>query len=267
MSDAGGQSPRPTVIKIGGSTLGAEDTTLEDVATLQREGKPVVVVHGGGALITEWLDRLNVETSFVDGLRVTTAESLDVVIGVLRGVVNVHLVAELQRLGARAVGLSGIDSSMVQGRRADPRLGFVGEVTSVHPEPMLALLEAGIVPVIAPIGIEPPAQPLNINADTVAGEVARAIGAHRLIFLTDVDGLLDADGALIPELDGEHAKALRAEGTLTGGMIPKVDACLRAAEVGSTAYIANGRLPETLRRLTSGAELGTRVTAAASTGG
>lgn len=248
-----------TVIKIGGSTLGADDTSLDDVVALSRAGARPVVVHGGGAMITDWLKRMEIESTFVDGLRSTSEAALDVVVGILRGVVNVSLVAQIGALGGRAVGISGVDGGCVTARRYDERLGYVGEITGVNAEFLRSLLDAGVIPVIAPIGLEAPAQPLNINADTVAGEVARALGASQLIFLTDVEGLLDAGGAVVPELNRERAAALRDEGVLAGGMIPKVDACFRAAEAGVDAFIADGTVPGTVHRIASGATLGTRV--------
>ena len=249
----------PTVVKIGGSTLGEEDTTLSDVVELQRAGGRPVVVHGGGALISEWLDRAGVTSEFVDGLRATSAEALEVVIAVLRGVVNTQLVAGIEAQGGRAAGLSGVDGAMVRAERYDERLGFVGRITAVDGALLLGMLDAGTIPVIAPIGLEPPDQPLNINADTVAGEIARALGAEGLVFLTDVDGLMDAEGRLLPSIDAARAAALRVEGTLAGGMIPKVDACLRAAEAGAAAFIGNGRQPHTLRRVVDGEPAGTRI--------
>lgn len=258
-------SSGPMVVKIGGSTLGAEDTTIEDIVALQRAGARPIVVHGGGAMISDWLDRLGVESRFVHGLRSTNAEAIEVVVGVLRGVVNTRLVGQLVGRGGTAIGLSGVDGGMVRAEQYDPELGFVGRVTAVDPRVVLDLVAAGSIPVIAPIGLETstgaggPGQPLNINADTMAGEVAHATGAERLIFLTDVDGLLDADGALIPRLAAPQAEALRAEGTLAGGMIPKVEACFRAASAGTTAVIANGRSAGTLRRIAAGETVGTRI--------
>lgn len=254
-------STNTTVIKIGGSTLGAEDTTLKDVAALQRAGERVVVVHGGGAMITEWLDRMQVHSEFVDGLRSTSAEAINVVVAVLRGVINTQLVAELGALGATAVGLSGVDGGLVRAERYDSRLGYVGQITGVNGELLTSLLDAGVVPVIAPIGLEAPEQPLNINADTVAGEIARAIGARRLVFLTDVDGLLDGSGAVIERLTSSQAAALRTDGTIAGGMIPKVEACFRATEGGGVALMANGRTPATLSRIVGGERLGTLIEA------
>ena len=252
---------RPTVIKIGGSTLGARDSSLEDIVAFHRAGGRPIVVHGGGAMITDWLARMDVPSEFVDGLRSTNAEALDVVVGVLRGVVNARLVAELGALGGRAIGVSGVDGGAVRAERYDERLGFVGRVTAVDGQFFIDLLAAGVIPVVAPIGLEPPAQPLNINADTVAGEIARAVAAERLIFLTDVDGLLDGERALVPTLSAGQALALRAAGTLAGGMIPKIDACFRAAEAGALAYVANGTEPATTKRILAGEALGTRVEA------
>ncbi len=254
-------SPGATVVKIGGSTLGAEDTSLEDIVALAESGAHPVIVHGGGALISGWLDRLGLESTFVDGLRATDEEALDVVIAVLRGVVNARLVAQLVALGGNAIGISGLDGGCVRAERYDERLGFVGQISSVDGAFLGSLLDAGLIPVIAPIGLEAPSQPVNINADTVAGEVARALGAERLIFLTDVEGLLDAEGALIGELTTPIAADLRAVGTLAGGMIPKIDACFRAAEAGVAAYVANGMIGRTVRRIADGESLGTRVTA------
>jgi acetylglutamate kinase len=253
--------PRITVVKIGGSTLGSEDTTLQDIVAMHAAGDRPVVVHGGGAMITDWLKRLEIPSHFVDGLRSTNAEAMDVVVGVLRGVVNTQLVGEIVALGGRAVGLCGVDAGLVTAERYDERLGFVGRVTGVNADALHSLLASGVIPVIAPIGLEAPSQPLNINADTVAGEVARALRADSLVFLTDVEGLLDADGALVPELDGNGARTLRAAGVLSGGMIPKVEACFRAAEAGVAASMADGTVPGMLRRVTSGERVGTRVVA------
>jgi acetylglutamate kinase len=253
--------PRATVVKIGGSTLGSQDTSLQDVVAMHGAGRRPVVVHGGGAMISDWLKRLEIPSTFVDGLRSTSAEALDVVVGVLRGVVNAQLVAEIVALGGRAVGLCGVDGGCVSAERYDERLGYVGRITAVDAALLTALLDAGVIPVIAPIGLEPPSQPLNINADTVAGEVARALRAEELIFLTDVEGLMDAQGALVSALNPERAEGLRREGVLTGGMIPKVDACFRAAEAGVAAYIASGTIPHTLARIVSGEATGTRIEA------
>jgi acetylglutamate kinase len=254
-----GDAVRTTVVKIGGSTLGARDTSLEDVVAFHHAGGRPIVVHGGGAMITDWLGRMQVPTQFVDGLRSTPAEALDVVVGVLRGVVNAQLVAQVQALGGRAVGLCGVDGGCIQAERYDARLGYVGRVTAVDGAFFANLLDAGVIPVVAPIGLERPDQPLNINADTVAGDVARAVTADRLIFLTDVDGLLGPDGSLVSVLTADRAEALRADGTLSGGMIPKIEACFRAVEAGAEAFVANGRQPGTVRRIFAGEAVGTRI--------
>jgi len=152
-------TPRPIVIKIGGSTLGADDTTIVDVVALHRAGERVIIVHGGGALITDWLTKMAIPSQFVDGLRSTSAAAIEVVVGVLRGVVNTQLVGELVAAGAPAIGLSGVDGGLVQAERYDPRLEYVGRVTSINPSILTPLLDAGIIPVIAPIGVEARASP------------------------------------------------------------------------------------------------------------
>jgi acetylglutamate kinase len=153
-----------------------------------------------------------------------------------------------------------VDGGCVRAERYDERLEYVGRVTAVDGDFIRALLDADVIPVIAPIGLEAPSQPLNINADTVAGEVARAIRADSLVFLTDVDGLLDAEKHLVPEVSPQTAQRMRDEGVLLGGMIPKIDACFRAAQVGVRAFIANGTSPGTLRRIAAGEAVGTRIT-------
>lgn len=193
-----------TVIKLGGSTLGRHDTSLDDIAALHAEGRRFVVVHGGGATISEWLQRHGVESRFVRGLRATDERALDVVVAVLAGLVNKQLVAELEARGARALGLSGADSAILRARRYDPELGFVGEVIAVDADALRAVVDGGAIAVLAPIAVEVEGealrpQLLNLNADTAAGEVAAALRAERLVFLTDVPGVMDASGAVLPD--------------------------------------------------------------------
>lgn len=258
-------SAKPLVVKIGGSTLGAHDTTLEDLVSLQKQGRPVVVVHGGGALITEWLKRQGVESTFVRGRRVTDEASLQVVTAVLCGLVNKDLVAALNRLGGRAVGLSGADGNLIEARIADPELGLVGEVVRVNPEPLGALLGAGYLPVVAPVGVhcqDGSAQAgslLNINADTVAGDMAAALGAAELIFLTDVPGVLDGAGNPLPRLSPEEARDLLATGVASGGMVPKIEACLKALEGAPSSLIVDGRDSHALLAAVEGRAKGTRI--------
>lgn len=251
------------VVKIGGSTLGAHDTTLTDLVTLQQQGITPVVVHGGGPVVTNWLKRQGVEAPFVRGLRTTTAESLQVVTAVLAGLVNKELVAGVLSAGGRAIGISGIDGGLIEARIQDPELGFVGEVTHVRVHVLEALLSAGYIPVVSTVGYNPTAegQPntLNLNADTVAGEIAAALGSERLVFLTDVEGVKDANGEVLPSLTVPDSEALMASGTASGGMIPKLEACLRARKAGAESWIVDGRVPHMLLSALSSAPVGTQV--------
>lgn len=253
-----------TVIKLGGSTLGAHDTSLRDIADARKSGRQVVVVHGGGAAVSAWLQRTGIEARFVRGLRVTDAETLEAVVAVLAGAVNKQLVAELSQLGAPAIGLSGADSMILQATRYDPELGFVGRIERVNPFPLEELLRLGYLPVVAPIAIEcdaREAQLLNTNADTAAGEIAAALHAERLVFLTDVEGVLAKDGQLLARLSPAEANALIASGVAAGGMIPKLEAAARAATAGCATRIIDGTAAGALARLLAGATLGTTITA------
>ena len=247
------------VIKIGGSTLGDNDTSLQDIVHLAQTGKRPVVVHGGGAMITDWLDRLNVDTNFVNGLRATNSEALEVVIAILRGVVNTTLVAQLTQAGGRAVGISGVDNALIQAEQYDPDLGLVGKITKINNDLLAPLLDNNIIPVIAPIGIEKLSQPLNINADTVAGEIAASINAEKLVFLTDVAGILDESGSLVSTLTIQMSNTLKEDGTLKGGMIPKVDAGFIAARTGTIVHIINGTIAYSLQQLIDGNLSGTTI--------
>ncbi|MBI2866820.1 MAG: acetylglutamate kinase [Chloroflexi bacterium] len=248
-----------TVVKLGGSTLGQHDTSIADLAALHKRGKSIVIVHGGGKTITAWLERASGKAEFIDGLRVTDATGLEVVVAVLAGLVNKQLVAGLRAHGANALGLSGADGGLVQARVADSRLGFVGEVTTVQAEMVRGLLRQGYLPVIAPIAIDASdqGQLLNVNADTVAGEAAAALQAERLVFLTDVAGVLDGKGSVLPHLTREEASRLISQGTAAGGMIPKISACLRAAEAGAAACIIDGRTPQAVIPAVEGRPTGT----------
>ena len=259
-------SPRPIVVKIGGSTLGSHDTTLQDLAALQREDVNVVVVHGGGSVISQWMGRQGAVPRFVRGLRVTDSEGLEIVVAVLTGLVNKQLVASLTALGARALGFSGIDGGMLRAQLSDPELGLVGQVTSVDPTLLFSSLEAGYMPVVAPLGYREDddtgeAGMLNINGDTAAGELALAANAERLIFLTDVSGLMDGNGRVIGRLGLRQANALLNSGVVGGGMIPKLKACLRALEAVPSTDIIDGRKPGALIGCLQGKGEGTRVQA------
>ena len=252
-----------TVVKIGGSTLGSHDTALEDIAALQANGRPLVVVHGGGSAATEWLKIHGVASEFVDGLRVTGPEAIDVVTAVFAGLVNKQLVASLQALGARAVGISGVDGGLLCTRQLDERLGFVGEVARVDRGPIDALLNAGYLPVISSVGYwgDRPGQLMNVNADTVAGEVAAALAATDLIFLTDVAHVRGAEGEALSELTAGEVEGLIASGVASGGMIPKLRAGATAAASGALCYIVDGREAQALRCVLDGSPSGTRITA------
>ena len=247
------------VVKIGGSTLGSHDTTLEDLVALQKQGRALVVVHGGGNVITEWLSRQGVVTKFEKGLRVTDHQTLQVVVAVLAGLVNKELVAAVQSRGGRAVGLSGIDGGLIEARVRDEELGYVGDIVEINPEPVEVLLKGGYIPIVAPLGLEEKGGKLNVNADTAAGEIAAAISAERLVFLTDVAGVIDGSGKLLACLSPAEAGSLIAEGVVSGGMIPKVEACLCALSTVPITQIVDGREGHALIDAIAGKGSGTTI--------
>ena len=240
------------VVKVGGSTLGGSDTSFRDIVALQEKGYPPVVVHGGGPVITQWMQKQGLPPRFVRGLRVTDAASLEIVVAVLTGLINKQLVAAISALGGKVVGLSGVDGGILQARIADPELGFVGNIVNINPEPVLDIVKAGYIPLLAPVGVnlsdgvQGECSLLNINGDTAAGHVAWALGAERLVFLTDVEGVLDSSRRLISRLTARGARGLIASGAAGGGMIPKLEACIKALERVSVARIVDGRSPHAL---------------------
>ena len=261
----GGLSGGLVVVKIGGSTLGSHDTTLEDLVSLQKEGIKLVVIHGGGKTISQWMERQGAMPRFVRGLRVTDAQSLEIVTAVLTGLVNKQLVASLIALGGRAIGLSGVDGGLLECRLADPNLGYVGEVTRVDTAPLAQALEGGYIPLVAPVGLHSNDGSsksgclLNINGDTATGDLAHCLGASRLIFLSDVEGVLDGSGRRVPRLNARQARMFIRSGIAKGGMIPKLEACLKALPQVPVADIIDGRKPGALRRCVQGEAMGTRV--------
>ena len=236
------------VVKLGGSTLEHQQEVLQDIVWLRALGANPVLVHGGGPYINEWLTKLNIPTQFEQGLRVTDAQTLEVVRMVLLGQVNQRLVSMAAQLGGKAIGLSGTDGSMVRARFADERLGFVGEIEAVDPTPVQVLIDQGYIPVVAPLGEGPNGTCLNINADLVAAHLAGALNAEKLIFLSNVVGICRQDGSLISELAEQEAKQLIDQGVINGGMIPKVSACLDALQAVPRVHIVDGREPHVLLR-------------------
>ena len=248
------------VIKYGGHAMGEQDLAENfgrDIALLKQVGINPVVVHGGGPQINAMLKRLAIQSTFVDGLRVTDAAMVEVVEMVLAGTVNKHVAGLINAAGALAVGICGKDGGLIRARKLqrsvrDPDsriervldLGFVGEPAEIDVRVIHALTGAGLIPVIAPVGWGEDGQTYNINADTVAGAVAGALGAKRLLMLTDVPGVLDAEKKLLPELTIADVGRLCAEGVITGGMIPKVETCVAAVRGGvKAAVILDGKLP------------------------
>lgn len=259
---------RTVVVKIGGSAMaGIAATTLaEDLVRLARVGVRPVLVHGGGPMITQTLERLGIRSQFVDGLRVTDAPTMEVVEMVLAGSINKQLVAAIQAAGGTAVGLSGVDGNLLQARprSAGPDLGFVGEVAGVAPEVLRLLLEARVIPVVASLGLDGAGQRYNLNADTAAAALAVALGAQKLILMTDVDGIYRerAEGReRISELSPQGARELMSDGTVRRGMIPKVEACLDALAggVASSHIIAAAQAHGLLIELLTEAGTGTMI--------
>ena len=247
------------VIKIGGSTLGEHDTSLADCAELHRRGRRVVIVHGGGAAVTDWQRRLGAEAAWVDGLRSTTPESLEVVVAVLAGLINKELSRRLQELGAPAVGLSGVDGGTLRSPTST-RIGLVGETPRCAPHTLHRVLDAGLLPVVAPVGLaDDLSTTLNINADAAAGAVATALGASTLVFLTDVPQVLDGNGVGIACLDGAQQRRLTETGVIAGGMLPKLRAGREAVACGAQVRIVDGRQPHIVREAVEGAAVGTAL--------
>jgi acetylglutamate kinase len=246
-------------IKVGGS-VGEEGTVLDDVVWLKRLGIHPVLIHGGGPQISQRLDRLGVETRFVEGRRFTDQQTMEVVHEVLMRI-NGEFVSYLNAHGVSAWGCNGLDGEIVVARLRDERLGLVGEVDAVNRRPITTLLDQGYVVIIAPLAAGPRSQPLNVNADTIAGEVARALRAEKLVLFTDVPGVLNGQGEVLPELNREQVERMLDDGTIRGGMIPKIQACLRALETVPRVHVLDGRVPHALiRELFTREGVGTMLT-------
>ena len=256
------------VVKYGGNAMVSEElrrAVISDIILLNLVGIHVVVVHGGGPEISEMLKKVGKESKFVDGLRYTDGETMDIVQQVLCGRVNKDLVATLNRLGGRALGLCGVDGAMLRARKLDEKYGMVGEITHVDPRPVTDALEKGYIPVISTVAQGEDADTsYNINADTAAAKLAVALKAEKLILLTDVRGLLkdpEDESTLISELQLSYVPALVREGVISGGMIPKVDCCVEAVRSGvKSATILDGRVAHSiLIELLSDAGIGTML--------
>ncbi len=241
------------VIKYGGNAMINEQLkqqVMEDIVLLWLIGVKVVLVHGGGPEISDIMAKLGKKPEFVDGLRVTDKETIDIVQMVLAGKVNKTLVNLLEKQGGKAIGISGMDGRLIEAEMKDPRLGYVGKITSINIAPVVDLLEKEYIPVISTVGCDKDGNAYNINGDTAAAQIAGALHAERLIMMTDIDGILrDKDDAstLISELTVKEAKSLYAEGVISGGMIPKVDCCIEAIEHGvQNVVIMDGRVPHSI---------------------
>ena len=250
------------VVKFGGNAMSEESASdfSQDIVLIKQTGMEPIVVHGGGPQIGAMLKKLAIPSQFIDGLRVTDKAAMEVVEMVLIGSINKQIVTGINAAGGHAIGLSGTDANLVVARKLermkiDPDtheskaidLGFVGEPETIHPEVLRTFIKSDFIPVIAPVGVGHHGESFNINADTVAGAVAGTMQAERLILLTDVEGVLDQEGKLIPKLTLSEARTLIADGTIKGGMIPKIETAIEAVESGvSAAVILDGRIPHVL---------------------
>jgi len=241
------------VVKYGGNAMINEtlkQQVMEDIALLWLIGVKVVLVHGGGPEISDVMKKFGKEAVFVDGLRVTDKETVDIVQMVLAGKVNKSLVTLLQKKGGHAVGLSGMDGGIIEARMKDERLGYVGEIVKIRTQPITDLLEKNYIPVISTVASDHDGNAYNINGDTAAAYIAGALGAERLIMMTDIDGILrdkDDPTTLIPQLTISQAHGLYEEGVISGGMIPKVDCCIEAIHKGvKNVIIMDGRVPHSI---------------------
>ena len=267
------------VVKLGGNAMvddALEQTFARDVVLMKVVGMNPIVVHGGGPQIGKLLEKLNIQSSFVDGMRVTDAETMDVVEMVLGGLVNQEIVSRINAAGGRAIGVTGKDGELLQARklsinRRSPELeapeiidiGHVGEVTHVSTDVIDLLVSRDFIPVIAPIGVGPKGESYNINADVVAGKVAESTRAEKLVLLTNTPGLLNRNGEVLTGLDADQVAALIEDGTVDGGMLPKIRCALEAVQAGVTsAHIIDGRVPHAVMlEIFTDAGVGTLITA------
>ena len=241
------------VVKYGGNAMinaQLKEQVMEDIVLLHLTGVKIVLVHGGGPEINDMMEKLGKKAQFVDGLRVTDKETVDIVQMVLAGKINKTLVNHIEVKGGKAMGISGLDGHLIEAKMKDERLGYVGEITNINIEPVTDLLGKGYIPVISTVGCDSESNVYNINADTAAARIAGALGAQRLIMMTDIAGLLkdkDDVSTLIPEITVAEAKKLLTDGTISGGMIPKIKCCVDAINHGvKNVIIMDGRIPHSI---------------------
>ena len=246
-------SGKIVVVKYGGNAMvndQLKQQVMEDLVLLRLIGVRVVLVHGGGPEISEFMEKVGKKPEFLDGLRVTDRETMDIVQMVLAGKINKSLVNLLEMKGGNAIGLSGMDGRLIEAEQKKEKLGFVGEITKINIAPVTDLLERGYIPVISTVGCDEKGNTYNINGDTAAAHIAGALGAERLILMTDIAGILrdrNDPATLIPELSIRDADQLLAQGVISGGMIPKVDCCVLAIRCGvESAIIMDGRVPHSI---------------------
>ena len=244
---------KTVVVKYGGNAMTNADLkqqVMDDIVLLWLIGVKVVLIHGGGPEISSMMDKLGKKAEFVDGLRVTDKETVDIVQMVLAGKVNKTLVTLLEKRGGKAIGLCGMDGNLIVARMKDEKLGYVGEVTQINIDPVTDILEKGYIPVISTLGCDADGNAYNINADTAAAHIAGALGAERFILMTDIAGILkdkDDPSTLIPEITIPQARKLKEEGIISAGMIPKVQCCVTAIESGvKNVVIMDGRVPHSI---------------------
>ena len=241
------------VVKYGGNAMindQLKEQVMEDIVLLWLIGVKVVLVHGGGPEISETMEKLGKKSEFIDGLRVTDKETVDIVQMVLAGKINKSLVNFIEAKGGRAIGLSGMDGRLIEAETKNDKLGYVGSVTKINPAPITDLLEKGYIPVISTLGCDRKGNTYNINGDTAAACIAGALSAKRLLMMTDIAGVLrekDDPSTLIPEISVKEAEKLREEGTISGGMIPKIECCIEAINKGvDKVIIMDGRVPHSI---------------------
>ncbi|MBQ8505962.1 MAG: acetylglutamate kinase [Clostridia bacterium] len=241
------------VVKFGGHAMVSQelcDAVMSDITLLTQVGVRVVLVHGGGPEISDMLKKVNKTSEFVNGMRVTDAETMEIAQMVLCGKINKNLVAQMHKAGGNAIGLCGVDGHMIEAKCMNPDLGFVGEVTRVNPKPILDMLDMGYIPVVSTVGCDAEGNAYNINADVAAGSIAGALGAESLVALTDIAGILkdkDDPSTLISRIYVDEAPKLIEEGTICGGMIPKVNACCKAVDEGvKKVFIIDGRVKHSI---------------------